>query len=784
MLSPANLFAPLAVLVAAAVLTAPVEAASSTSTTPHLSAAAGRAPSPPPPRLDSANPAITFDDVPLGTTITDQYTAAGVVFTSDVYTTADSANPTAPVLSGEPQFIGDITARFVVPGTTSSTTVNGFALDVGYIDSRNSVVVDYLDSRGYVVGSQYAQSPGINHLTITYRGVAGFTVRTVSEEPAGYAIDNLTIDPTVSTPVGSIASLGDSYSSGEGRTDGHYDCATDEPKGYYLQDTTVPMWAPFWLDGDCDTRTLAYREPADLYSRIPVEQSNMCHRNGQAYPNLIAQTLQARQSLFVACSGAVTANIGATETDDNAPWVQWPESPVNVAGGNTQLKDLRSFSHDRLGGGDPDVITVGIGGNDAGFSKLIHHCIAVWTGDCKDGTEWADEALSTINGEVFDHLVDTFTTLRHDFPGSTLLAFGYPTVIDPGASCGAKIGFLDGNETRFLGGTVLDAINADVADAAAQAGAYYIDISRVTDGHDVCASDPWINGIVGLGAVESLHPNLAAHAAIGRYFADHYTDGNGHLLVANPEPSDAIRPNVGMSMHLATLEGGPVQQSCGATCIQPTYCVQTCQFTIQGSGYSPGAQLDMVLHSSPVSLGTITADSTGHIATTVTVPQGIEPGLHWLTIDGTGPDGSIQNGTLEVPVYATAPLPTRVRPPAPPVIAPPPPAPVVAKSKPRRVAVKVRVTRRGSVARIRMTCPKTAASSCRVTLRLQIKRTTKKHRTRLVTLTTKATTIKRNRSLTIVLKRASIRRSHARLRLAIITRTSAGTVKTAARIPK
>src|ERR1044072_299280 len=383
--------------------------------------------------------ALTFDELPLGTTVADQYISRGVRFVSNVFTTSDGANPTSPVLSGRPLFQGEISAAFVTPGTTSPTTVNGFSLDVGYSDSRSSVVVDYLDADGIVVGSQYAQSYGINHLTIAYRGIASFTVYTVSDEPAGFAIDNLRINPTVSATVSSIASMGDSYSSGEGRTDGRYDCGTDLERATYIEDTTVPLWAPFWIEGhDCDTRTLAYERPADLYSRRAVLYDERCHRNGQAYPNLVARTLRVGTSIFVACSGAVTANVGATG-GLNPPKAQHPHTPVNVAGGQTQLTNVEDFRAQRLGGRDPGVITIGIGGNAAGFSDLAAHCVAVTPSDCKDGSEWADEVLSRINGEVFDKLVDTLQTLRDEFPQSTLLVFGYPTVVEPGATCGGGL---------------------------------------------------------------------------------------------------------------------------------------------------------------------------------------------------------------------------------------------------------------------------------------------------------------------------------------------------------
>ncbi len=749
------------------------------------------------PDVDSQNPAITFDDLPLETTVTDQYADDGVVFTSNVFTSEDGANPTSPVLSGEPRFEGEITAEFVTPGTTTPATVNGFSLDVGYIDNRDSVVVDYLDSNGFVVGSQYAQSLGINHLTITYRGIAGFTVRTVSDEPAGFAIDNLVVDPTVSTPVKTIGSLGDSYSSGEGRTDGKYDCGTNLAKATYFQDTTDPLFDPIWINGvDCDTRTFSTTRPADLVTRPWVEYENKCHRNGEAYPNLIAQAFGTSQFLFVACSGATTNNVGATEgLSQIKPTSQYPKSPVNVAGGHPQIVDLENFRKEKLGGHDPDVITIGVGGNDANFRPLIEHCALPWTSNCKDGTTWAQEALSNINGNVFDRLVDTFKTLRHRFPNSTLLVFGYPTVVEPGATCFPKTADLDSNETEFLGGTVLNALNSAVSDAAAQAGAFYIDISRVTEAHGVCASDPWVNGLIaGIYGVdpESFHPNVAAHQAIAQYFLDHYTDGSGNLLVANPEPSAPIRPEVGQSLHLATLNG-TVVQDCGAGCLQPAAaCVLSCQLEIQGGGYSPGSQLQIVLHSTPTVLGEVTADDDGEVDTTVTIPAGTEPGLHWLTMDGIGPEGEAEEGTLGVNVYATPPPPLRVHPAA--EVVGPGPAPITTLGGQtpkggtlaairKAVFASVRLTRRAKRLVLKLTCPREASSSCAITLTLRRVHSMRGRR-HTQSVISKRVGLGPGKTSVVAWRNALIESHRRQLTLLVGTKTAAGTVQRSFPIPR
>ena len=200
--------------------------------------------------------AITFDEFGLGTTITDDYADRGVVFTSDVFTTTDGSNPTAPVLSGTPRFYGDIAARFTVPGSTTPTTVDGFSFDVGFIDDRNSVEIQYFDASGALVGSTRAQSFGINRIDVAYRGVASFTVKAVEYEAAGFAIDNLTIHRgALGIQPLRMAEMGDSYSSGEGLVPEkglRYDCGTDLHEGLYVEGTTqLSNPFAFWEKGSC-----------------------------------------------------------------------------------------------------------------------------------------------------------------------------------------------------------------------------------------------------------------------------------------------------------------------------------------------------------------------------------------------------------------------------------------------------------------------------------------------------------------------------------------------------
>ena len=458
---------------------------------------------------------ITFSEVPLEEFVTNQYEDDGVIFTSTVQTAEDEANPTSPVLSGYPRFEGAIEGYFVDPSTGLPQAVSSFTLDVGYIDNRDSVVVEAFDSSGNEVQSVLAESYGINTLTLTYAGMASFSVHEIAEEPAGFAIDNFSIDPTADpTPVTSVASMGDSYSSGEGLLPGlgtNYDCGTDMGGGLYYENTNLPYNVlgvpPPWGGLDCDTTTLTNTEP-NLLTRPPTFYENTCHRHNLAYPVQIASMLHATQSIFVACSGATTANIGAIPETAKP---QHPHSPLNVAGGNTQLKDVENFRRERLGGQDPSLITIGIGGNDAGFKSIAMNCsIAVLP--CSSNSNFVQTVLNRITGPVYEKLEETFTALRYDFPNSTIVAFGYPSPISASApNCNGLP--LYQQDKEFLATEVLGTLNQAISEAAEASSISYVNIAPATVGHEICTTEPWFRGVSD-PFVASFHPTQLAHDAI------------------------------------------------------------------------------------------------------------------------------------------------------------------------------------------------------------------------------------------------------------------------------
>jgi hypothetical protein len=141
---------------------------------------------------------LTFDDFGEGTPITDQYEPQGIIFSgasSDEppFIDWDSASATNPVLSGTPRFHGPIKGEFVDLGTSTPTTVNGLAVDIGYIDDPGSVQLTVFTTTGpeTLTANEY----GFNHLESTATNISGFAVEEVGFDSEGFEMDNLSFNP-------------------------------------------------------------------------------------------------------------------------------------------------------------------------------------------------------------------------------------------------------------------------------------------------------------------------------------------------------------------------------------------------------------------------------------------------------------------------------------------------------------------------------------------------------------------------------------------------------------
>lgn len=144
---------------------------------------------------------ITFGEYPVGTSISTQYAEQGVLFGGDnPFITTDGANPTSPVLSGSPRFQGAIEGIFVNPSDGETPViVESFSLDAGYFDSNGSTRIEWFDPDGEKLGQRTNTHFGIQRFDIEGGNIARFRISIIENEPAGYAIDNVSFKPVQSS---------------------------------------------------------------------------------------------------------------------------------------------------------------------------------------------------------------------------------------------------------------------------------------------------------------------------------------------------------------------------------------------------------------------------------------------------------------------------------------------------------------------------------------------------------------------------------------------------------
>lgn len=199
-----------------------------------------------------------------------------------------------------------------------------------------------------------------------------------------------------------------------------------------------------------------------------------CGRNTYAYPALVAQQRPNTHLTFVACQGAVTADIV-----------------------NEQVDALSA---------DTDYVSLTIGGNDVGFANLIISCASYWSWNCSNAVE---DSRDKIRNELPGNLDAAYAAIRAAAPDATVVVLGYGRMFGKSLSCAAASGI--SAQEAVWANEIADLLDATIADRAAAAGFVYKSSIQSFTGHDVCARDPWLNG-KSWSVADGYHPTRAGYA--------------------------------------------------------------------------------------------------------------------------------------------------------------------------------------------------------------------------------------------------------------------------------
>ncbi|MFF5567484.1 SGNH/GDSL hydrolase family protein [Streptomyces sp. NPDC012623] len=198
--------------------------------------------------------------------------------------------------------------------------------------------------------------------------------------------------------------------------------------------------------------------------------SGDCKRTPKAYPALWAASHSPATFAFTACSGARTGDVTAS-----------------------QLGPLSSAT---------DLVSITIGGNDAGFSDVMTTCVLQPQATCLNRIATARAYVdSTLPG----NLDSVYTAIKAKAPSARVVVLGYPRFYKLNGSCLAGL-----SETvRAAINGASDYLNAATAKRAADHGFTFADVAGAFTGHEICTSSAWLHSLNVLNVGESYHPTAA-----------------------------------------------------------------------------------------------------------------------------------------------------------------------------------------------------------------------------------------------------------------------------------
>lgn len=155
-----------------------------------------------------------------------------------------------------------------------------------------------------------------------------------------------------------------------------------------------------------------------------------------------------------------------------------------------------------------DLITLSVGGNDAGFVPAVVSCTLGSEATCANTVRTSRD---TISGTLPAALDRTYQLIKARAPGAEVYVMGYPRLFDESnPNCG--IAGLTIAKRRLLNDGA-DDLAAIIADRAAAAGFTFVDVRDTFQGHGACASTPWINPLTVVPPQNSFHPNLSGYTS-------------------------------------------------------------------------------------------------------------------------------------------------------------------------------------------------------------------------------------------------------------------------------
>jgi lysophospholipase L1-like esterase len=202
-----------------------------------------------------------------------------------------------------------------------------------------------------------------------------------------------------------------------------------------------------------------------------ISSSGSCDRSTLAYPEQWAGVNAPGSFVSVACSGATTADVLSSQ--------------VSALSASTKL------------------VSITIGGNDAGFSSVMETCVLLPTRSCLNAVAAAESFIVT---QLPGRLDQTLQTIAADAPNATVVVLDYPDLYDLSKS-GTCIGLSTSDRIALDQGA--DELDGAIQAAALANGDTFADVRGQFAGHEICDSNSWLHAVDIFAISSSYHPTAA-----------------------------------------------------------------------------------------------------------------------------------------------------------------------------------------------------------------------------------------------------------------------------------
>ncbi|MET7679583.1 SGNH/GDSL hydrolase family protein [Streptomyces sp. NPDC005423] len=228
-----------------------------------------------------------------------------------------------------------------------------------------------------------------------------------------------------------------------------------------------------------------------------------CDRSDRNYPSLVAAELGVKATDFrdMSCSGATTTDLAAPQNTDDG---------INPA----QLSAVHDTTR---------LVTLGIGGNDIGFSSMIKRCVAMgmlykMTGsgkylheDAPCARVYVSAGADAVAERIEDagrQLTAVLTQVRRRAPEARVYVVAYPAILPADNTACARAMNLAPGDVAYLRAKEQQ-LNTMLRERAERAGVGYVDTYTPSENLGACSPEAtrWIEPLSPRSPAAPVHPN-------------------------------------------------------------------------------------------------------------------------------------------------------------------------------------------------------------------------------------------------------------------------------------